>query len=521
MSHSTKTKLIWSITQRSFERKSVDEIAAQVVDTGLGAVRFVMARNTREKMPELRKAIASRMASKWGVPTPEGWVPFLASFIGRRATLRLPPGAPKEALEGQTLEVEILAIPQYFTDGFSPPLANGRLQILASASDMVGELKVGSAIWLSYGQVECELIEVKSAAGTGVVGKMKVVRAGALLDGMDVHSPEMPRGLFPLLPHDLAVIEDGCLADADYVLVSGLQTRDQLAQLRKQILPGTGKESRRHPTVAITDQVRQKRAELPPRIILKVDSESALKLVPELMDDVDGILLSRSELGLTVNCNSLPLIQKELLARGNQAAKVMIVASELMYSMRTNPNPTRAEVSDMANAAADGADALFLSEDVTEGPFGTLVAEVSHETLQSSESFSEGNWHRVPFEVRNEDDAIAFGALEIAERSGAKAIVCLTEGGYTAVRLSSLQTPVPVIAFTYNTNVMRQLNLLRGVTAFVLEGSPHFEDVLSQTKLMLTQHAGFHRGDSFVFVSLTASPVSAKNSNLFTLQTVE
>ena len=238
------------------------------------------------------------------------------------------------------------------------------------------------------------------------------------------------------------------------------------------------------------------------------------------------MVLSRSDLGLTIDPAELPLIQKQVLAKCNQKGKVVIVASELMYSMRVNPNPTRAEVSDMANAAADGADALYLAEEVTDGPHPDLVAAVSKETLangdrgEADEGSAHSNWHRVPFNISNDDDAVAFGAIQVAEYADVKSIVCLTEGGYTAVRLSSLRTPAQIIAITYNNQIMRQLGLLRAVKVLTLDSAPAFDQVLEETKKALVKHCGFGRGDRFVYVSLTASSISARNSNIFTLQDI-
>jgi pyruvate kinase len=423
---------------------------------------------------------------------------------------------------GENVNIEIM-VDAAAVAGQIPKLEGDTLSIRVTSPDMISGLKEGSRIVISYQQTEFVVESVSRKSNDVLAVKAKVVESALLLSGMDVHSSDIPRDLFPLTHADAQAFERRFDDLADYVVVSGIRTADELTRVRRMILGDAAASgtSKRHPTVGIKDAIRERSSSVPPRILLKVDSRASLELLDTVFDDVDGLILSRSELGLSMPAHELPIIQKKLIARCNHLAKLVIVASELMYSMRVNPNPTRAEVSDMANAAADGADALFLAEEVTEGPHAELVADVSKETLINSEHLHDSNWHRVPFEIANDDDAVASGALEIAEHAKVKAIVCLTEGGYTAMRLSSLRTPVDIIAVTYNHNVMRQLSLLRSVKVLTLERAPAFDQVLQETKKLLERYCGFARGDRFVFVSLTASPIAARNSNIFTLQEID
>ena len=292
--------------------------------------------------------------------------------------------------------------------------------------------------------------------------------------------------------------------------------------IKNSILNGEGQTSKRHPSVSISKEILEQEAQLPPRFIYKIDSKTALSLLPSILPYVDGVLLGRSELGQTEHPHNLPILQKNLVHQCNKMSKTIIIASELMHSMCKNSNPTRAEVSDLANAAADGADALSFSHAVTEGPHANLLAKVSQETLLNSEAWGESKWH--PFEmdeIPDDDDAVTYGAIRIAEQANAKAIVCFTEGGYTAMKLSSMRTPTQIIAITCNKKVMRQLSLLRSVQCALLNSKLHMEKILQDTKSILVKNFNYQVGDKFIFVSLTASSVSARKSNLFTLQEIE
>ena len=520
-SYVSKTKLIWSLSQASFERSEPAAIARLLISHRLDAVRATFTESLNSHLQQLRQSITDELCKDKRIATPQGACPFLLSLAGRQAKLRVPAGK-LDVADKQIVDVS------FKCDFEAAVLVNFHshsgsfLEILVTSADMLSTLVEGSTLSLSYGQTELKIVSL-TRDNSGIIHAKACVNGGAtLLSGMDVHSAHMSRDLFPLVSQDTLALETRFGGLADYVIVHGVKSEEELLSLKGVLMPhAKGAYSRRHPTTPTGPTVYDPNAQIPPRFLLKIDSKVTLDLLPLLLHHVDGVFLSRSELGLTVEPNSLPLIQKELIATCNQAAKVVVVASELMYSMRTNPNPTRAEVSDMANAAADGADALVLSEEVTEGPHFELVAEVSKETLSSSEPSAEGNWERVPFAVANDDDAIAQGALSVARHCKVRAIVCLTEGGYTAFRLSTLRTPADIIAVTYNHGIMRQLNLLRSVVCLTMQKSTAFDHILSETKAMLCKHHDFARGDKFVFVTLTASSVAARNSNLFTVQEID
>lgn len=514
-----KTKILWSLSQSSFERQPSPKLAAQLCELSVDALRVMVTPALLPLLQGLREEISAHGRTVLHRSTPAGHLPFVCSLVGRRARLRVPSGQ-SDLKAGEPFNVIVRTDFDACVHPDKTPLP-ADVEIVLSVADMRSQLKVGSQLVISYGQTVLDVTQMETM---GESLRLKVVASQPiqLLSGMDVQSKDLPNTLLPLLPQDEEVISHRFKHVADYVVVHGLRTREELLQLKARIMPEkSGQGSLRHPSISVGPAVRDAKATLPPRWIWKVDSKESLDLLPNVLDCVDGVLLSRSELGHSVATNSLPIVQKELIARCNDAAKIVIVASELMYSMRVNPNPTRAEVSDLANAAADGADALLFAEEVTEGPFGSIVAQMSRETLVNAASFLESNWNRVQFQAQSDEDAIAYGALKVARDVGARAIVCLTEGGYTAFRLASLRTPIDIVAISYNENIMRQLSLVNAVRGMTLDSSLPFDQILAETKLKLHQSFGFNKGDKIVFVSLTASSVSARNSNIFTVQEID
>lgn len=517
---SLRTKIIWGLSMCSFEKSSADDIAKTLITGPQHAVRAVYTPSMHQHLNKLR---ASLNAQSQSVPLKfsqsEGWLPFVISLAGRRAVLK----TPDRLCAVQREEEFELPFRVSFSDcvekEFDPSQVAHR-EVVVSHWDMLKDLKSGVKLSFSYGQVEATITSIKKTSPNEIVTVVKIDSGDSLMNGMHVFSKALPSQLFPLIENDKLALENKLGGISDYILIHGINNAEEVQELKRFILGSGAASSKRHPTVGISALVKDKSAPIPPKFIFKVDSEVALSLLDEVLPLVDGVFLSRSELGLYVNVFTLPSLQKEIIAKCNQAGKLIIVASELMFSMRTNSTPTRAEVSDLANIVADGADAVMLSEEVVEGPFSKEAAEVTFDTIQNCSGMLEANWHRVPFEIHNEEDALAAGAIEIAKNTNARAIVCLTEGGYTAQRLSSFKTPIDIIAITYNRNVMRQLNIIGSVNAMVLDKHPPFDQVLHETKAMLVKYCGFEAKDKIVYVSLTASPVSARNSNLFTLQEI-
>jgi pyruvate kinase len=534
--HTSKTKIVWSVSS-SYLKNCASEIALnqfakELVGFGIDALRCDYTSDTSTSLHALKRALVSNETQgSHALTGTMCQIPLILSPIGRKAALRV---KNLEMPVDQGQEIAGLVVVDYDTSASTMPKSEiearflpnslvGKIdfQIVVSAEDMLKNLSPGAELSISYGQLYAEVTSLEKMTEKSATIKIKMKDSGQLLSGMDVHSKLMSRDLFPLIKEDKEVMENRFNELADYILVNGCHSIGEVKQLKVMCLGEDSTSTKRHPTIAVGSQSKQRKTQLPPKFIYKIDSAESLAMLDSLIEEVDGILLSRSEMSLTVPANTLPIVQKQVLAKCNQKAKLVIVASEIMYSMRQNPNPTRAEVSDLANTALDGADAVLLSEEVTEGPYRLLLPEVCNDTLVNSEKQTTSNWNRVPFDIQNEDDAIAYGALHIAEQAKAAAIVCLTEGGYTAQRLSSLRAPIPILAITYNECISRQLNVLRSVKSHVLDTSVALDDLLAVTKTTLVQEGSLRKGDKFVFVSLSASTIAQKNSNMFTLQEVE
>ncbi|MCY4444361.1 MAG: pyruvate kinase [Proteobacteria bacterium] len=265
--------------------------------------------------------------------------------------------------------------------------------------------------------------------------------------------------------------------------------------------------------------------ETSPWLIFRIDSKQAIKRFRAVEEDVDGVMISRRDLALTENPDMLPILTKELIARCRYKAKLAIVASHMLGSMRQQVTPTRAEVSDIAYAVFDGADAITLPEKTLIGPYGTTATEVASRVIEDVTS-NRSTLHHHHNKLRDVDpsdmemDVICIEAAKTALHINAKALVCITKTGNTALRLSSIDIGLPIIAITFHETISRKLQLLRGVESLVLKSNPGVDKILPRINELIKAMGWLKKGDKIVFVTVTLSSMSDEASNLFTVQNI-
>ena len=329
----------------------------------------------------------------------------------------------------------------------------------------------------------------------------EAIQGGTIFPEMEVHVPSTRPS-----PKD----EDLCglfkiLIDSDYVDFIVIPGFDEPSELKKVVRLVEGKGNKA------------------PWLILKITSRKVYEDLDSLLPLVKGVLIPRVELGLAVDPVRVPMITKDVIQVCQANSKIALVASEILASMRHNATPTRAEVSDIANAVLDGADGVVISEELPYGDHGFRGLELAGKTVQDVETgMRKGfhyNWTKRDPIVSDELRAVTFAAYRTAKRTRAKAIVCISEHGNTVLHLASYRTGIPIIAVTRSESVLRRLALVRGVYGFQLEDYPDIDHVLPQVNdLLLREASWLKEGDKFVFVSVTISSIGKAESNLFTVQ---
>lgn len=307
------------------------------------------------------------------------------------------------------------------------------------------DVKAGDLILLDDGAME---LRVQEASGTEV--RCRVVIGGTLTPGRGVVVPGM-RISSPFITDMLRTNLSFALEQQpDYIALSFVSSPHDVEQVKKIL--------------------QENQASIP--IISKIERGEALKKLDKILKASDGIMVARGDLGVDIPLEKIPLAQKDIVRKCNQAGKPVIVATQMLESMINMAMPTRAEVSDVANAIFDGADAVMLSAETSVGQYPVEAVEmmvrvaVETETKLPYESLLREKGLNLESQI---DEAISFDACRTAHQLGAAAIVAFTQSGSTACRVSKYRPGVPILAITPNDSVRRRLMLYWGVYAFQID----------------------------------------------------
>lgn len=249
-----------------------------------------------------------------------------------------------------------------------------------------------------------------------------------------------------------------------------------------------------------------------PLVIAKIEKPEALADIDNIIAAADGIMVARGDLGIEIPMENVPLIQKMLVKKCLNAAKPIIIATQMMESMIENYSPTRAEVSDVANSVMDGADAVMLSGETSVGKHPLKVIEIVRKTITQVESF-EGIFYKenMPDEILNEryvSDSVIHSACVLAQQVKAAAIVSMTHSGYSAIKTSSHRPKAPIFVFTSNHAILSKLSLVWGVTGFYYDKFVSTDDTIEDVINLLCKYGHISKGD-FV-INLASMPIEAK-----------
>jgi pyruvate kinase len=239
------------------------------------------------------------------------------------------------------------------------------------------------------------------------------------------------------------------------------------------------------------------------QIIAKIEKPEALEEIDEIIDAADGIMVARGDLGVEVDFQKVPLIQKSIIKKCIQKSKPVIVATQMMESMITNPTPTRAEANDVANAVLDGADTVMLSGETSVGRYPVETIRNMQKIIDSTET-EEFMFYKVHAPVKESPtflaDSICYNAVRLAEQVNAAAIIALTYSGYTAVRISSHRPRAHIFMFTMNRDLITDLSLVWGVRAYYFAECDQINDYIDYTYEFLVSQNLLKKGDLVVHV---------------------
>ena len=249
-----------------------------------------------------------------------------------------------------------------------------------------------------------------------------------------------------------------------------------------------------------------------PNIISKIERAQALDNIDAIIDESDAIMVARGDLGVDIELSRVPVVQKDLIQRCNQKGKPVITATQMLESMIKSPVPTRAEVTDVANAIYDGTDAIMLSGETSVGEYPVETVKIMSEVAMQAENALRYDEILRKGERQLEqktDDAISFGACRTAAQLNAKLIIAFTESGSTAIRVSKYRPKSPVMALTTHPSVQRELSICWGVESVVAPDIQTVEDFFRVGEA-IGHNRGLKSGDLIVLVA--GLPIGVKGS---------
>lgn len=354
-------------------------------------------------------------------------------------------------------------------------------RVSTTVPDLVRYVQPGEEIYLADGTIVLRVDEVK-----GDEVHTEVVRGGRLRSRKGMHLPAAERMVQAFTDEDRASLEYAVKMKVDFVGLSFVRDADDVRRA-KAALPKRGPK---------------------PMVVAKIETRSAVEKIDEIVLEADAIMVARGDLGIQMPLHEIPLIQKHVIETCNLAGKPVITATQMLESMTRQPLPTRAEVSDVANAVLDGTHALMLSEE-------TAVGEYPVETVREMAriaAFTErqGSYSLEPHEAHRADDrvswAVAHAAVEAANDLDVSAILCPTRSGSTAFRVAAFRPHMPIVGLSERPETLGPLSIVWGVIPLRVEGAPENwtaeEDV--ERAAQAAQRAGLVRsGDHIAVVAGT------------------
>jgi len=361
---------------------------------------------------------------------------------------------------------------------------------------LTNEVRPGELIFINDG-----LIRLKARVIQGDTIITDVLKGGILSDHKGVNFPQSDLHVPSITDKDKHDLVTGLRADVDYVALSFVRTAEDVRELR-----------------ALMEEYG---AHVP--IIVKVEKWQAVHNIESILTVANGIMVARGDLGVEMPIEEVPIIQKHLISLCNRMGKPVITATQMLNSMVDNPSPTRAEVTDVANAIFDGTDAVMLSNETAVGKFPLETVEMMGRIIETTEQ-SDLYWSAIEARgtacAADTSDAIAFAAVHTAQTIGATLIVCATESGRTAILISRYRPRIAILALTPSTMVQRRLALYFGIVPIVVQQFESVDHILRTAVATTHMSRLARRGDKIVITAGSHATV-AGSTNLIKVEEMD
>lgn len=328
-------------------------------------------------------------------------------------------------------------------------------RVSVTYKDLPKEVKAGNSVLINDGKI---VIKVEETTDTEVRGV--VVHGGKISNHKGINLPNVNLNMQYISPQDRADILFGIENQVDYIAASFVRSAGDVMAIREILKENGGDEI---------------------KIIAKIESTQGIANFEEILDAADGIMVARGDMGVEVAYEKLPGIQKKFIRRCVQSGKIVITATQMLESMTTSPLPTRAEITDVANAVFDGTTAVMLSGETAAGQYPVeaveTMAKIAEQAEQDRPKVPSRNmvWHEM--DIMDVTNAVGHAACTLAKDINAAAIMAITKTGYTARRMSKFRPEIMIIGATPYEKTYHQLSLIWGVTPIMVSYKGEIEEL--------------------------------------------
>jgi len=462
---------------------SQDEgVLEKLILAGMNVARMNFSHGTHEQHAE-RIALIRKVAEKLGKP-----VAILQDLQGPKIRV----GQLDDVVQLSEDELVIL-----YVTGTMPP-TDCEKQIPVDFRQLFDSVRTSDRLLLDDGRLALEVVSVKDRHALIA----KVIVGGPLTSHKGINLPGVQLRISGFTEKDEADLAFGIKQDVDAVAISFVRRAEDVKKVR-YAMERFSNESRM------------------PMLIAKLEKPEALDNLDEILDNVDGVMVARGDLGVELPPERVPALQKHIIRTANARAKLVITATQMLESMIMNPLPTRAEASDVANAIFDGTDAVMLSAETASGKYPVEVVQMMDRIAREAEShFFEWGTEQVVQGFEQSDAAsMARAAQALANDKNVTAVACFTTQGRTAWLISKIRPRVPIMAFTPDPETYRRLAFLWGVRPQLVPFSNSLEEMLDHVDSELMRSGVVQMGDQVVLVC--GFPVGAvRPPNMALLHTV-
>ena len=385
---------------------------------------------------------------------------------------------------GEIINGEIEVIEGDILTFTNEKLIGTKEKIYVSYPNFHSDVKIGNTILIDDGKLEVRVLSIEENNDVKVV----VTLGGTLSSKKGINLPDTKITLPALTDKDLADLDFIIDQKLDWVALSFVRNVKDLIILRNRL------EEKKSKT----------------KIIAKIEKPEAIENIRDIIVESDGIMVARGDLGVELPIEKVPLIQKQIIKKCLHRAKPVIVATQMMESMIERTKPNRSEITDVANAVLEGADAVMLSGETAMGAHPTLVVETMKKIIEEVERTDyryslEDELAPQPHSPSFLSDAICYNACKLAKDVESQALIGMTQSGYTAFMLSSYRPKAPLFIFTKERTLVNQLSLSWGVRAFFYDEEESLDDIIFDQIEILKERGFLKSGD--VAVSTGSTPV--------------